>query len=136
MKIIDFHENTKEVNAVLAVAEKLAGKDFKNIKTFGFFYNDKGHPGAAKGHYIEILKNGCVDLIDTKRGKYTLHHEDSPAIIVNTHNTDFWNMVFVVLHEICHSMGEKNEDFCNRYAKNKIENFLGDGFEFIVDKRR
>lgn len=133
MKIIDFH-NTKEVNAVLAVAEKLAGEDFKSIKTFGFFYNDK--PDAAKGHYIEILENGCVDLIDTKRGKYTLHHKDSPAIIVNTYNTDFWNMVFVVLHEICHSMGHKNENVCNRYAKNKIENFLGDGFEFIVDKRR
>ena len=136
MKIIGFHENTKEATAVLAVAEKLAGKDFKSIKTFGFFYNDKGHPGAAKGHYIEILENGCVDLIDTKRGKYTLYHEDSPAIIVNTYNTDFWNMVFVVLHEICHSNGCKDENVCNRYAKNKIENFLGDGFEFIVDKRR
>ena len=132
MKIIDLH-NTKEVNAVLAVASLVAGKDFKNI-TFGFFYNDK--PDAAKGHYIEISENGSVDLIDTKRGKYTLYHKDSPAIVVNTHNTDFWNMVFVVLHEICHSNGCKNEDFCNRYAKNKIENFLGDGFEFIVDKRR
>ncbi len=126
MKII-FHENTKEANAVLAVAKTIAGQDFKNIKTFGFLYNDK--PDAAKGHYIEILKNGCVELIDTKRGKYTLYHKDSPAIVVNTHNTDFWNMVFVVLHEICHSMGHKNEDFCNRYARNKIENFLGDGFE-------
>ena len=133
MKIIDFHENTKEVNAVLAVAEKIAGKDFKNIKTFGFFYNDKGHPDSAKGHYIEILENGCVDLIDTKRGKYTLYYEDSPAIIVNTYNTDFWNMVFVVLHEICHSMGYKNENICNLYAKHKIESFLGDGFKVIVD---
>ncbi len=133
MKIIDFNENTKEVNAVLAVAEKIVGKDFKNIKTFGFFYNDKCHPGSAKGHYIEILENGSVDLIDTKRGKYTLYYEDSPAIIVNTYNTDFWNMVFVVLHEICHSMGYKNENVCNRYAKNKIENFLGDGFEVIVE---
>lgn len=129
MKIIDFHENTEEVNAVLAVASLVAGKDFKNIKTFGFFY----HPDAAKGHYIEILENGSVDLIDAKRGKYTLHHEDSPAIIINTYNTDFWNMVFVVLHEICHSMGEKNENICNRYARTKIENFLGDGFKFVVD---
>ena len=133
MKIIDFHENTKEANAVLAVAKTIAGEDFfKNIKTFGFLYNDK--PDAAKGHYIEILENGCVDLIDTKRGKYTLYHEDSPAIIINTYNTDFWNMVFVVLHEICHSNGCKNENVCNRYAKHKIESFLGGGFEFSIKK--
>lgn len=131
MKIIDPHGNAKEVNAVLAVASLVAGEDFKNIKTFVFLYNDR--PDAAKGHYIEILKNGCVDLINTKRGKYTLYHEDSPAIIINTYNTDFWNMVFVVLHEICHSNGCKNENVCNRYAKHKIENFLGDGFEFVVD---
>ena len=131
MKIIDLHENTKEANAVLAVAKTIAGQDFKNIKTLGFLYNDK--PDAAKGHYIEILENGFVDLIDTKRGKYTLYYEDSPAIIINTYNTDFWNMVFVVLHEICHSKGIKHEDVCNRYAKDRIENFLGDGFKVVVD---
>jgi len=37
--------------------------------------------------------------------------------------------VFIVLREICHSIGEKHEDVCSRYAKNKIENFLGDGFK-------
>lgn len=131
MKIIDFNENTKEVNAVLAITEKLVGKDFKNIKTFGFFYNDD--PISSKGLYVEIEKSGSVEIIDTKRGRYTFYSEDSPIIIVNTYNTDFWNMVFTILHEICHSMGEKNENVCNRYAKDRIENFLGYRFEFIVD---
>lgn len=130
MKIIDFHENTEEVNAVLAVASLVAGEDFKNIKTFGFFYNDD--PISSKGLYVEIEKSGSIEIIDTKKGKYTLYHEDSPAIIINTYNTDFWNMVFVVLHEICHSNGCKNENVCNRYAKHKIESFLGGGFKFVV----
>ena len=132
MKIIDFHENTKEANAVLTITEKLAGKDFKNIKTFAFIYNDD--PISSKGLYVEIEKSGSVEIIDTKRGRYTFYSEDSPIIIVNTYNTDFWNMVFTILHEICHSKGIKHEDVCNRYAKDRIENFLGDGFKFVIGR--